>query len=291
MKRRTFLLGAAAALFGAQRCPCQPEPSSAMLLNAPLELHGDWGKSLPVSAAAVISRMREACLTGVRLLSDRQPNRIRVDNHTSGSPAVWLHDDGSRIAWIIVDIGERDWCKLAYQFGHELGHVLANSWDSDSKPQPPCQWLEESLVEAFSLRGLGKLADTWEQRPVFKDDALFANAIRRYQRDAVEKYQKVASDQMGDSGMAAWFRENRSALEQGGGRTDPAHAMIPTLLHELESDARSIEDIGALNRWVGRSSVPIHDYLNFWKKSCDDIGAAGRLPKRIADILGVPYAA
>ncbi|ESY89738.1 hypothetical protein [Mesorhizobium sp. LNHC229A00] len=57
--------------------------------------------------------MRHACLDGVRLVSDRQPTRLRVDEHTSGTPAIWLRPDGSSMAWIIVDIGERDWSRLA----------------------------------------------------------------------------------------------------------------------------------------------------------------------------------
>ncbi|WP_189561939.1 MULTISPECIES: hypothetical protein [unclassified Mesorhizobium] len=54
------------------------------------------------------------------------------------------------MAWIIVDIGERDWSKLAYQFGHELSHVTANNWQADAKPAPPCQWLKEAMVEALA---------------------------------------------------------------------------------------------------------------------------------------------
>ena len=75
------------------------------LLSAPIELAGDWGRMLPRSADQVVERMRHSCLDGVRLLSDRQPTRLRVDEHTSGSPAVWLHPDGSSMAWIIVDTG------------------------------------------------------------------------------------------------------------------------------------------------------------------------------------------
>src|SRR5436190_10729964 len=97
------------------------------LLSAPIELAGDWGHMIPRAADQVVERTRNACLDGVRLLSDRQPTRLRVDKHASGPPAVWLHPDGSSMAWIIVDIGERAWSQLAYQFGHELGHVLANS--------------------------------------------------------------------------------------------------------------------------------------------------------------------
>lgn len=146
MRRREFIkaiAGSAAATLGARgRSIARPRsgPMAVMaqlsppieqaptLLTAPIELAGDWGHMLPRAADQVVERMRHSCLDGVRLLSDRQPTRLRVDEHSSGPPAVWLHPDGSSMAWIIVDIGERDWSKLAYQFGHELGHVMANSW-------------------------------------------------------------------------------------------------------------------------------------------------------------------
>src|SRR5579863_6713996 len=132
----------------------QPMASESSLLSEPLKLRGDWGGSLPESARLVVVRMREACLDGVRLLSDRQPKTLWVDNHFDGPPSIWLHSDPAATAWVIVDIDPRDWCKLAYQFGHELGHVLANSWNVAASPRPPCQWLEEAMVEAFSIRGL-----------------------------------------------------------------------------------------------------------------------------------------
>jgi len=182
-----------------------------------------------------------------------------------------------------VDVRGNFWCQLSYQFGHELGHVLDNSWDPDSKPRPPCQWLEESLAEAFSLRGLGKLADSWEQRPVF-NDAPYANAIRQYRRNVIENYEKIASDQMGDSGMAAWFRKYRSALDNQA--TVPA--AVPTILRELEANPHNVEDIGAMNRWPKKTGVPIEQYMRLWERSCEEIGAAGGLPKRIVDLLDLP---
>ena len=288
MRRRAVLLlfGAGAASF-ASRSLAQPEPSLMTLLNVPLEVQGEWGKSPPRAAAAVISRMREVCLAGVRLLSDQQPSGVRVENRASGSPAIWLHNDASTMAWVVVNIGERDWSKLAYQFGHELGHVLANSWGPNSRPRNPCQWLEEALVEAFSLRGLGKLAESWELRPVFVNDAAFADAIRQYRRKAIQRYETIASNQMQDLRVDVWFREHRPSLEDNGALDGPAQAAVTTMLHELDTDARSIEDIGALNRWVGRSSVPLEQYVRLWQKSCDEIGAAGWLPNRLIDLLGL----
>lgn len=85
-----------------------PIEQAPTLLSAPIELAGNWSHMLPRAADQVVERMRHACLDGVHLVSDRQPTRLRVDEHRSGPPAVWLHPDGSTMAWIIVDIGERD---------------------------------------------------------------------------------------------------------------------------------------------------------------------------------------
>ena len=91
--------------------PIQRAPT---IISAPMELAGNWGRIVSRSAEMVVERMRHACLDGVRLVSDRQPTKIRVDRHTSGRwPAVWLHPDGSSMAWIIVHTGERAWMQLA----------------------------------------------------------------------------------------------------------------------------------------------------------------------------------
>jgi hypothetical protein len=191
--------------------PVEPDVT---LLSAPIELAGNWGGMLPDSADQVVERMRHSCLDGVRLVSDRQPRQLRVDQHTSGPPAVWLHPEGNGTAWIIVDVGERAWSQLAYQFGHELGHVLANSWQPHAKPAAPCQWLEE----AFSLRGLGNLARSWKQTPPFADDNAYGDAILEYRQDIVERYGKLAAEQgaVGDH-LGAWFDRHRSEIEAGGG--------------------------------------------------------------------------
>jgi hypothetical protein len=255
------------------------------LATVPIEVQGDWGGSLPGSALTVVTRVRAVSLAGVRLLSDRQPGRLRVDSHTSGPPHIWLHDDGTPIAWIVVDIGPRDWSKLAYQFGHELGHVLANSWGPDAKPANPCQWLEEALVESFSIRGLGLLADSWERDPPFPGNAAFGGAIRRYRNELLTRYQTVAAEQGAARGLAAWFKAQRAALESDGGVSGPARGAIPAMVAELETDPTAVEGLGVLNRWTGRSGVPIEEYLRLWKRSCAELGESQRLPIRVRRLL------
>jgi hypothetical protein len=284
MKRRTFLWQGGVLMACLRQLMddgrAQSQSPQMTLFSAPLELGGDWEGSPPNDARAVISRMREVCLTGVRLLSDQQPAKLRVDEHTSGPPHIWLHDENPDTAWIVVDIGALDWCKLAYQFGHELGHVLCNSWQRQAISKLPSRWLEEALVEAFSIRGLGLLADSWEQRPPFPRDAAFAGAIRKYRQDLIEQYRKPAGEPSALD-MCAWLRRNRDALDHTGGVGVIEGPEILQIVTELEGDKACVEDLGAVNRWPARSEVPLEEYLRLWQASCAEIQTPGRLPARL----------
>jgi hypothetical protein len=260
------------------------------LLTAPLELGGSWRQSAPADAAAVIECMRGACLAGVALLSDHQPEKLRVDDHSDGPPAIWLHTNNPTTGWIIVDVGTRDWCNLAYQFGHELGHVFGNSWEPDAEPRNPCQWIEEALVEAFSLRGLGLLADHWAQAPPFPNDAPYAGSIRSYRASILTGYQTIARDHGASAAFCNWFKTHETFLAEHGG-VDAARGAVPTMLGLLEGEPALVTDIGALNRWPGRSGVPLHDYLDHWRQSCAELNAPGQLPVRLRELLtGIVHA-
>jgi hypothetical protein len=263
-------------------------PSSAKvdLLTAPIELAGNWGRMIPHSADIVVELMRRACLDDIRLVSDRQPARLRVDEHPAGPPAVWLHGDPASTAWVIVDIGQQAWSQLAYQFGHELGHVLANSWQANAQPGAPCQWLEEALVEAFSLRGLGRLAVKWKQTPPFPGDNAYGNAIAQYRQNVVGDYQQLAAAQGAATDFAAWFSRHRADIE-GGGLIPYGQAAASVILGEYEREPACVEALGALNRWPGRTKVAIADYLHAWRRSCAELKASPTLPAFLATKLGI----
>jgi hypothetical protein len=289
--RRDCLLGAAAVGLSFAAGPVRGESEAGMsilsppiqpgvtLLSAPIELAGDWGHMIPNSGARVVERMREACLEGVRLVSDRQPTRLRVDEHTSGPPAVWLHPDGSTTAWMIVDIGQQAWSQLAYQFGHELGHVFANSWQPHDRPGGPCQWLEEAHVEAFSIRGLGKLAAAWRRDPPFTNDNAYGGALESYRADIIRNYQKLGAEQGGLADMVSWYERHRQRIEAGDGLNDFAKAAAGVIADAYESEPDWVEGLGALNRWPGRTRLPLADYLHQWAASCAELEASPGLPK------------
>ena len=251
------------------------------LLTAPIELTGDWGASTPEDALVVLSRTREVCLTGIRLLSDDQPATLRVESRSSGPPHVWLQS--ATQAHIVVDGTARDWGRMVYQFGHELGHVLSNSWQPDALPLRPSIWLEEALVEAFTLRGLALIADSWEQDPWLPGEAGYSKDLRRYREFLIGGYRNGAAG--AKQWLNAWFADNREAVESFlGGRVVAGPALL-MILGELVRDKGCVEDLAALNRWHGRAAVPVEDYLRLWGESCAKLRTPGRLPRRLREVL------
>jgi hypothetical protein len=256
------------------------------LATAPMEIGDDWPGAPPDAALKVVSRVRDVALANIRLLSDRQPQRIRVEDHRTGPPRVSIHKDDPTTAWIIVDIGARRWAQLAYQFGHELGHVLCNSWLPDTDLKPPTHWLEEALVDAFSIRGLALLADSWERNPPFAGNSAYGKALRDYREEVVKIY-RDAGGSPSVTNIAAWFRDTHAALDRANGIDKIEGPAILAILAELERDNHCVEDLGALNRWPAKSAVPIDEYLRLWQASCAEINAPGLLPRRLRDLFAV----
>jgi hypothetical protein len=87
--------------------------------------------------------------------------------------------------------------------------------------------------------------------------------------------------------MAAWLRTNRALLDRAEGLGDYEGPAILTALTEMEADKGCVEDLGAVNRWLGRSGVPPEEYLRLWRASCAQIGTPGRLPARLQDIFAL----
>ena len=142
------------------------------------------------------------------------------------------------------------------------------------------------MVEAFSLRGLGRLAESWKQNPPFTGDNEFGNAIADYRQNTIRRYSALAAEQGITRDPAAWFKNHRSEIEMAG--LNPfAQAASLTVLAEYERAPSCIEALGALNRWPRRSGVPIEDYFRQWEASCTELEASTLLPNHLRETLGI----
>jgi hypothetical protein len=163
---------------------------------------------------------------------------------------------------------------------------MANSWQPHAKPKPPCQWLEESIAEAFSIRGLGRLAESWKQDPPFPGNNAFGDSIASYRQDIIQNYTALADQQGLSNDAAKWFSDQRGEIEKPG--LNPfAQAFSVSVLGEYEREPSCLEALGALNRWPGRTGIPIDEYLRQWEASCAELQASSLLPTRIQGMLNI----
>jgi hypothetical protein len=141
-------------------------------------------------------------------------------------------------------------------------------------------------LEAFSLRGLGRLPESWKQNPPFAGDNECGNAIADYRENIIQSYAKLADEQGITHDSAAWFADHRREIEVAA--LNPfAQAASLSILAEYERAPDCVEALGALNRWPGRSGVPIDDYLRQWEVSCAELQASPLLPGRLRKMLQI----
>ena len=151
-----------------------------------------------------------------------------------------------------------------------------------SPPIEPSQWIEEALVEAFTLRGLGRLAESWKTNPPFPGDNQFGEGIAKYRQNITRRYNKLAAAQGLTADPATWFGNHRKEIEVPA--LNPfAQAASLRILAEYEQAPDCVEALGALNRWPGRTGVPIEEYFQQWEAiawsfrlTCCYHGACGR---------------
>ena len=71
----------------------------------------------------------------------------------------------------------RRWAKYAYQFAHELCHVLSNPERLRGNPN---NWFVEALCELSSVFTLRQMAEKWRTQPPFPHWASFAASLASY---------------------------------------------------------------------------------------------------------------
>ncbi len=290
MLRRTLLSAAAfapvASRTGAFAIEVIRPGGPRSLANGPIDVGGDFRGTPPGEMLTVLNRVRAVCLADLRLVSDRQPQGFTVEGRTKGPPMTAGNMNPNHYAWIVLNTGLHDWSQIAYEFGHELGHVLCDSWGPTAFSPTPCRWLEEALVEAFSIRNLGRLADSWERDPPF-GDAAYGAAIRRYRGWQLDPYKRLAAAAGADRNLADWFRGRRQMLDVTAGIDPPATEAVPALVDEMNADPSIIEGLGAMSRWDQRTGVPMPEFLDRWERGCGELGASPGLPRWIRARLAV----
>src|SRR5262245_37397186 len=126
-------------------------PGEPLVLRVAPEGWGDAG------TGDIAQVLRSAGESLSRYFPDRKFPALEVSRSTSSPMTLFKRGPDGEIR-VKLNVQDRRWAQFAFQFGHELGHVVCGFEDYPN----PNAWFEETLCEVASLFVLGRMAESWK---------------------------------------------------------------------------------------------------------------------------------
>ena len=210
------------------------------------------------------------------------PNRklppIIVKHGNNGPIALFKKGpNGEHI--VQLDVEGRHWSQFAYQFAHELCHILTNYHPAESKKN---KWFIESLCETASIYALRRMAESWKTSPPYPNWASFAHHHREYADDVhVKKELRLAPG----ATLGPWYRKNAAILRKQATLRETNKVPASALLSLLEADPAAWNAIGSLNLSIPDKDDTFEDFLGDWHTRAPVRGKA--FVKKVVDLFEI----
>ena len=237
------------------RCACV---SVLLLASAParaavaIEVRvadADWGDADPARVMVVL----EDTARELRALFPGDAPRGVLVSPGPSAPMVLFERTPRGEHQVLLRARGTNWAHYAYEFAHELGHILTHYGRHAREPYAARhQWFEEAVCEMLSVYALRRLA---ARAP---DDfggpyAGFADLVLG------EPHRRAARGM----DLAAWLRTNEAAL-----RADPYQRMrneaVTMRLLEIFGSESRLEALAYLNMSDAAAPASFRDYLEEW---------------------------
>ncbi len=236
--------------------------AQAFVAPATVEVESqEWGDADPKDVRAVLQSVIEVISPYV---AKRNFGNILVRNDPKGP--VSLYEKGPTDEYIILlNVKGRYWAQLAYQFSHEMCHLMSN-YDLEPNNASHQQWFEESLCEAFSLFALDKMAEQWANNPPYPQWQEFAPKFTEYKQDMFKQTHRRLPKGMK---MPVWYQQYAKTLSAdpyAQGR-DLNELVANQLLPIFAENPATWETINYLNLEDDSEDKSLDKHLSDWQKN------------------------
>ena len=216
-----------------------------------------WGDADPVDIERVL---RSAARSLAEHVPDRTFPTLEVSRSTTSPITLYKRGPNGEIR-VKLNVEGRRWAQFAFQFGHEMGHIVCGFEDYPN----PNAWFEETVCEVASLFVLGRMAESWKDRPPVPNWKDYAAALRKYRDDRMAG----AALPKGTS-PADWFREREASLRKDAVQRDLNLKMAAGLLPLFEEAPERWAAMASLNAVRGDASRSFARYLSDWSRSAPE---------------------
>ncbi len=172
------------------------------------------------------------------------------------------------------------WAQYAYQFSHEICHVLCG-YDEDFRGN---LWFEETICETASLYCLRRMSVEWRTNAPYGNWKSYAPLLRDY-TDEIERTRQDYLE-ITRTGLPAYYRKHAQHLASNGTDREKNGAMALVLLAVFERHPQNWNAI----RWLNSSPSPqgetFPQYFSKWHRSVPQEHA--EFVSSLAALYGIP---
>lgn len=198
-------------------------------------------------------------------LLEHMPGGLKLEpvilKNDEDGPIV-LFRRGERNEYIVlVDIEGRTWAQLAYQFSHELCHILSNY---GSTQQDANQWFEEALCEGASIHAVKQMSNVWKTNPPYPVWQSYSTSLEEY-------YQNILAEQhrylpAGDN-IANWYQREKISLRSNAGLRDKNEVVGTKIYSYFEQNPQRWRAMNYINVGNSNNQITLQQYLQDWENN------------------------
>lgn len=194
-------------------------------------------------------------------------------------------DQAPQVAWDLrpyrIWISARDtyWCQYAYQFSHELCHILVNF---DRLRHHRHKWFQESICELASLFTLHRLSQEFQHRP--PAEVLGAREFAPHFATYATELERRASP-VSCADLPMWLYDSLPDLEKRSINRNLNRVVAVALLDDFLADDSLWRDCGFLNLWDVKIDLTFADHIDSWTEFLLGKGFDPRTPRLVRALL------
>lgn len=224
-------------------------------------IEGDWGGA-QLSDIEMVAR---SCADSFAVFDDDEVIAITLEP-TAGvnDPPMTLPGSGPGRSVVGLNVRGNLWARLAYQFGHEYCHVLADP-TTRSDTATRFTWIEEALCEAGSLFALRSMAKGWASNPPYPSWRAYSPSLAEYEAEHVSH--PMRSLPLG-ARFSDWLSDRLPLLEADPYRRDDNTIIAKEFLRVFETERAAWRAMRYLHSAPRSSEASLAGFMSDWASAC-----------------------
>ncbi len=175
------------------------------------------------------------------------------------SPEVFYRKSSAENFLIQLATVDEYWCQYAYQFAHELCHVLS---EYERLKDNPNNWFHEAICELASLFVLRRMAERWPSQPPFANWADYSTHLADYATCKIDKFKAITPQEP----FKTWVSDNEAKLRKDPYLRNMNGVVALWLLPLFEEHPAGWNAV----RYFPTSEGMIDAFIDAWKHQVDD---------------------